>query len=311
MRVSLIVSALFHVAVIVVAIFGLPFWKPDPIDIPPPAVEVEIVSDIEDTVPEPEPEAPKPQPKPTKAPPPKPTPPAPKPEPAPEEVKPEPKAQPEPEPEVEPIPVEKPKELEPKKPEPKKPEPKPVEKPKTVVKMPHPAAKPKEPPRDDFSSVLKTVEKLEDKPRTPKTQDKPKKKEEPKKAVSLEEALAKALKKDNQPKRKDDRKPQMGQRLTDSEMDAVKQQIASNWNIQPGARDAENLIVRLRVLVNPDMSVRSVQIVDNGESSNPFWAAASRSARTAVLKSSPLELPPGKYDVWQVINFTFDPKQMF
>ena len=75
--------------------------------------------------------------------------------------------------------------------------------------------------------------------------------------------------------------------------------------------NAENLQVKLKVLMNPDMSVSSVYVIDDGEQKNSFWYAAADSAKRAVLKCSPLRLPIGKYNIWQIINFTFDPKEMF
>ena len=155
-------------------------------------------------------------------------------------------------------------------------------------------------------SVLKTVEKIKEKPKPQVKQ--PEKKPEKKEDAFLK--VAESLKKKKKPKPQQQQSAFLsaGSQLSSSEMNAVKQQIAGCWNIQPGARDAENLVVRLKVQMNPDMTVRSVQIVDDGESSNPFWSSAARSARTAVLKCSPLRLPPDKYDVWKDINFTFDPK---
>ncbi|WP_218048604.1 energy transducer TonB, partial [Curvivirga aplysinae] len=212
-----------------------------------------------------------------------------------------------PEPEAEPVPEEV------KKPEPKKPEPKPKTAP--VVKQPRPSAKPQEPqqakkpekPKNDLASVLKTVQKLED---TPKPKPEPEEKKEDKKELALADILKNAQKPkaSSQTPRRQVR--DASELLSSSELDAVKRQIANCWSIQPGARNAEDLIVKLRVTMNPDRTVRTVEVI-KGSGGNPFQGAAERSAQAAVYKCSPLRLPADKYDVWNIINFTFDPKQMF
>ncbi len=304
MRGPIITSTIFHIAVVLIAWFGLPSFNRS-LDLPPPPVEVEMITEDElaELTTRPEVQQPTKTPPPPPPPPPPPTPPPPPPTP------PEPELEPETEAEIIPEKV--------KLPEKPKVKPKPPEKPKQVAEM-RPTAKPPEPKKKpekkeekkkDFSSVLKTVQKLKDQPTPrPVQKEKDKKKEEPKK-LALADILKNAQKKkDSQPRREISEASSL---LSNSELDAVKQQIAGCWNIQPGARDADNLVVRLRVVMNQDMSVRSVKIVDKGESSNPFWSAAARSAQAAVLKCSPLNLPHNKYDVWGVINFTFDPKQMF
>ena len=306
MRVTLVISTLLHVAVILVAYFGLPSFI-EPLDVPPPAFEVELVAELED---EPEPEAkeePKPEPPKTVTPPPPPPPKPPAPAP---EAKPEPevKAEPEPEPEAEIIPEKKKPKPEKKVEEKPKPKPAPVTKPQTVVKMPRPKAKPKEPVRNDFTSVLNTVEKLKDKP-------KPKVKVPEKKPEKKEDAFAKLAESLKSSKPKSAPKEQSAfispdAKLSNREMDAVKRQIAGCWSIPAGAAEAEDLLVRLRVVMNPDMTVRKVDIDRSSDNGNPFWRTAAESAQRAVFKCSPLKLPIGKYDVWQIINFTFDPREM-
>src|SRR3546814_17480038 len=77
-----------------------------------------------------------------------------------------------------------------------------------------PKAKPKPPPKDDFASVLKTVENLKETPRPPKE-------EEP----SPMDQVAAAVKQleESQPERQTQAK--LGQQLTISEHDSVRQQI--------------------------------------------------------------------------------------
>jgi hypothetical protein len=96
-----------------------------------------------------------------------------------------------------------------------------------------------------------------------------------------------------------------------SEIDAIRQQISRCWNIPAGARDAENLVVEIRAMFNPDGSVARAEILDTGRmASDPFYRAAAESAYRAVLQCSPLQMPPKKYNVWKIVTLRFNPKEM-
>jgi len=100
-------------------------------------------------------------------------------------------------------------------------------------------------------------------------------------------------------------------RVTSSQRQAIRREIEDNWNVPAGARDAEDLVVELRVTFNQDRSVASVEIVNDQRMDNPFFSAAARSAARAVHMASPLEsLPPDAYGSWRVMELTFDPKEM-
>lgn len=106
----------------------------------------------------------------------------------------------------------------------------------------------------------------------------------------------------------------LGQKLTISEEDALRQQLERCWNVPIGARDVENMVVEVHLAVNPDMTVRDARIVDLGRyNSDSFFRAAADSAIRAVRNPlcSPLALPPDKYEQWQSIVVSFNPKEMF
>ena len=186
---------------------------------------------------------------------------------------------------------------------------KPKPKPKVKVKKPPPKPKVKErkrrkprlakikprhkplAPREDFvDSVLKDVSK-----------EKPREKEKkPEKKVVKNVAPA--------PPR-----PSLDQRLTISELDSIRRQIEACWSIPAGARDAENLIVDISVVMNPDGTVQRAEIVDRSRlTSDPFYRAAAESALRAVLhpRCSPLILPPRKYQQWRRFTLSFNPKEL-
>ncbi len=290
-------SVLFHASVMVIGYFGLPYIQTSPLLTDTP-IMVEIVDVDEITnAPPPKPEK-KPEPKVKKEPPPPPPKEPPKASPSPPPPKEEVAAlPPEPVPEAKPVPKPKPK----PKPEVKKaPKPKPVRK---LAKV-KPRRKPK--PPDAFASVLKTVEKLKDRPK-PKEKEKEKKKEEKKKPEDFVQNITKAL--TSRTAKNNPLRP-----LAISEIDLIRQQIRECWSLPAGAREAEDLSIEIKMAMNPNGTVRQAQILDQKRlHSDPFFRAAAESALRAVLnpRCNPLKLPPEKYQQWQNMILIFDPSQMF
>jgi outer membrane biosynthesis protein TonB len=90
-----------------------------------------------------------------------------------------------------------------------------------------------------------------------------------------------------------------GPPLTASELDAVRSQIESHWNFDPGKKGASDVLVEIRVTAGPDGSVIGMpQIVDMSRMGDPVYRSIAESARRAILLSSPLKLPPDKYANW-------------
>ena len=100
--------------------------------------------------------------------------------------------------------------------------------------------------------------------------------------------------------------------LTMSEIDAIRYQIEQCWSVPAGARDAEDMIVRIRVFLNPDGTLsKPPEIVDEAHGSDSFYRTAAESARRAVLQCAPLKnLPANKYKLWRELTLTFNPRQM-
>jgi hypothetical protein len=105
----------------------------------------------------------------------------------------------------------------------------------------------------------------------------------------------------------------LGSQITASEVDLVREQIARCWNVPAGARDAKDLVVEIRVVVEPDGNVRQATIVDQARlGSDPFFRAAAESARRAFFNPlcRPLHLPPDKYAIWKDLVVDFSPKDI-
>jgi hypothetical protein len=306
-RGSLISSAIFHLALIVLVFVGLPqIFAPKPLEDTPIAVQLVTLAPETratqltktppkpDTKPEPQiaqatpeppkPEPPKPEPpKPAPPPPPPPPPPPKPPEPTPDPPKPEPKP---PEPKAE-LPKPEPPKVEPK-PEPPKPK---------VVEAPKPKAKPEPPKPDqkqlasDFDSLLKNLTRQKTAP-TPEDAQ-PKAKQPPAQQQASSQPIA-----------------PLGAQLTVSELDLIRQQISQCWNIDPGSKDAQKQRPEFRVFMNEDGTIRSAQLLNSDLMSDPIFRSAAESAQRALRnpRCQPLKLPPQKYDQWQTFTITFDPK---
>lgn len=223
-----------------------------------------------------------------------------------------------------------PAKTEPKKEE-KKPEPK-KEEAKKEEKKPPKKQETAKPPAEDILQPPPKVEKTEKLPekkpekkvekKQPPKKEVPKK-EDPKKEEQDFENLLKDLTPDD-PKKSDNTTSEPAQQspsvgkftnvLSMTEMDALRYQLSQCWSIMAGAMNSEDLAVEVRVVVNPDRTVRSAKILDQYRyNSDPFFRAAADSAVRALNnpKCTPLNLPPEKYDNWHEMTINFDPRDMF
>jgi outer membrane biosynthesis protein TonB len=203
-----------------------------------------------------------------------------------------------------------------------KPEPKP-EPPKPRAEPPKPEPKPDAvpPPPDEIANLPKPRKKVErpkpePEPKLAQLNIKPRAKPKPPKPrstfnVNDIQKLIDRSKKDEAPSAPQPQSLDVA-RQTASLQDAIRSQVQSCWLVPAGAPEAENLVVRLKISLNPDGSLsRPPEIVDQGKiGQSDYYRVAAESARRAVQKCSPLKLPVDSYDLWRDIELTFDPKQM-
>jgi outer membrane biosynthesis protein TonB len=109
----------------------------------------------------------------------------------------------------------------------------------------------------------------------------------------------------------------LGSQLTASQIDLLRQQIERCWDVPAGARDAKDLTVEIKAVVNADGTVREATIVDTGRyATDPFFRAAADSAKRAVLNpqctgpANPLKLPADQYQAWRNLDLFFNPKDL-
>lgn len=176
-----------------------------------------------------------------------------------------------------------------------KPEPKVPPPPSEKLEKPEPEKK-KEPPKeeavtqeDEFLSVLKNLQDSET----------------PSEEVS---DAAKPAPEEMSPLAK------FSQQLSATEADAIaaalNEQFRGCWNLMAGARNAEDIVVKINLVVRPDRTVQSARVVEQWRyNQDSFYRAAADEAMRAIRHPNceVLDLPPDKYDIWKDLTFNFNP----
>jgi colicin import membrane protein len=102
-----------------------------------------------------------------------------------------------------------------------------------------------------------------------------------------------------------------GDKLSQNEMDALRQKLGGCWSIPAGVDDASTLKVSVRFQLDRSGSLQGrPQVVAGGAASGPGRTAAESAVR-AVQKCAPFNLPSDKYDTWSEVVVNFDPSDMF
>ncbi|MEX0954336.1 MAG: hypothetical protein WDZ83_03880 [Rhizobiaceae bacterium] len=102
-----------------------------------------------------------------------------------------------------------------------------------------------------------------------------------------------------------------GEKLTQSEMDALRGQIQRCWNVPAGALEAENLKVSVQFRLDQTGALESNPQIVAGGNGGSVERAAAESARRAILQCAPYSLPTEKYEAWADVIVHFDPSEMF
>ncbi len=99
------------------------------------------------------------------------------------------------------------------------------------------------------------------------------------------------------------------EKLTISELDMIRRQFISCWNIPAGAKDLKNLKVMVKIKLDEEGNVISSELVKTKSLKNTFFRAAAESALRAVRHPSckKLKVPSRKYEIWKNITLNFDP----
>lgn len=186
----------------------------------------------------------------------------------------------------------------------------PVEKPKvdpTFIKKP---PKPKNKPKPKKPKIKPPVEK--------KPEEKPKEEQVDINSL-LRSVLNEADDAPSSPKEPSDKTGQISQiaqvsaKMLRSMESSLNNGVRKCWNVDAGGKNAETQIVEMQVYVNRDRTVSKVEFIDwvryNADS---HYKAAADAARRALLNRQcwPLQLPEDKYEIWKSFPYTFDPSGM-
>lgn len=273
--------------------------KPRPVEtaaLPEPAPEP---APIPDPIPEPEPAKPEPKPEPVPA-----TEVTPQPEP-PQEVEPDPAPEPEPQPQQE------------AEPEPS-PEPVPAEAEEAQEaalpeSAPRPEARPR--PQPAQAQTAKTPERKDAEEPSQKQAQAP---AQEKKSDDLLQDVAALLNKDKASgggaKRSTQEaalggKRKTGEKLSQSELDALRNQFSGCWSIPAGAEGASDLRASIRFNVAPGGRLEGMPEVIASSGNRQFDESAVRAVQKCDQRG--FILPQGKEDVWAEVVVNFDPTDMF
>ena len=107
---------------------------------------------------------------------------------------------------------------------------------------------------------------------------------------------------------------EVGEVLTATQIDLIRQTIRKCWHFPAGLRNAEDLIVDIKMELDPEGNVKKAEIVDKTRMANDHdYRTAAENAYRAVLdpKCNPLPLPKEHYNEWKDLELSFNPKEMF
>ncbi|MDA7810773.1 cell envelope biogenesis protein TolA [Candidatus Pelagibacter sp.] len=101
--------------------------------------------------------------------------------------------------------------------------------------------------------------------------------------------------------------------LTLSEEDALKAQIFGCWSIPLGLPFKEDLLVRIKLQLEPDGSIIKTEILDHARMNRPgqeFYKVLAESALRAIKLCQPLRVPSTGYERWKDMQLNFDAREM-
>jgi outer membrane biosynthesis protein TonB len=176
-------------------------------------------------------------------------------------------------------------------------------------------------PKEEKKVEKKPEEKPEEKPKK-KTEEK--KKEKKKDKAELDNLLASVLNEQaaeptpEKPKKQAAAEPEESTGpqteliseipMTSGDEDGIRSQIEQNWNLgsAAGAPNLDQILVELRIELQPDGTVTRVELLNN--QADPYFRSIAEGAVRAVKRASPLKLPPGKF--WPTIKLRFRPSEI-
>lgn len=103
-------------------------------------------------------------------------------------------------------------------------------------------------------------------------------------------------------------KTKTGAKLTNSEMGALSDQLATCWSIPAGMESGSDLRVSVKFHVNTSGKLEGAPQIQSSSGNRPFDESAVRAVQKCDREG--LVLPKGKEDVWSEVVVNFDPTEM-
>jgi TolA protein len=100
------------------------------------------------------------------------------------------------------------------------------------------------------------------------------------------------------------------QKLSQSEMDALKGLIEKNWSILPGT-ETNGVVITVRFELNENGEIVGEPEVKGSGGDASSLEVLEGGAKRAVMRSAPFDqLPKDKYDTWKVVTVNFTPSDI-
>ena len=101
--------------------------------------------------------------------------------------------------------------------------------------------------------------------------------------------------------------------LTLSEADALKAQIFTCWSVPIGLSYSNDLVVRVKLDLNPDGTIKKLEMLDYVKMNipgNESYRVLAESVRRAIQLCEPLKLPTNGYARWKELILNFDARDI-
>ena len=102
-------------------------------------------------------------------------------------------------------------------------------------------------------------------------------------------------------------------KLTLSEKDALTAQIFTCWSVPLGLPLSKDMLVRIKLDLNPDGSIENMEMLDHIKMNTPGkeqFRTLADSVRRAVQLCNPLRVPATGYERWKQMILNFDASEM-
>jgi outer membrane biosynthesis protein TonB len=106
---------------------------------------------------------------------------------------------------------------------------------------------------------------------------------------------------------------EVGETLTATQIDLIRQTIRKCWYFPAGLENAEDLVVDVEMELSKEGKVVKAKVVDQGRMNHDSnFKIAAESALRAVMDPdcNHFQLPEDKYNEWKDITLSFNPKDM-